>query len=301
MLVAFRPTMATLTAKFGGFFNKPTVLAPEFLISSSIARTNFSFKSQFNCYCIKNQITDKPTQGFSALASDIPWEKGDIWSIMAMYMFNLHIPLGIGGLSIVAYLLHQPVLDPQTEVLSLLFMQTLELTGAVFLLRWNAKTELELLSFFNSIKLGKERNWIFASALGFGFLFLLIFLTSAIADILVGTKDVNNPILKKILLSSNTSKTACVLVYCLITPLLEEIIYRGFLLTSLASTMNLQKAVFYSSAIFSAAHFSGENFLQLFIIGCVLGCCYSWTGNLNSSIAVHSLYNAVTLIITLTS
>lgn len=31
-------------------------------------------------------------------------------------MFNLHIPLGIGGLSIVAYLWHRPVLDPQTEV-----------------------------------------------------------------------------------------------------------------------------------------------------------------------------------------
>ena len=50
------------------------------------------------------------------LSSDIPWERGNIWSTMALYMFNLHIPLGIGGLSIVANVLHQPVLDPQTEV-----------------------------------------------------------------------------------------------------------------------------------------------------------------------------------------
>ncbi|WCJ30718.1 CAAX amino terminal protease family protein [Euphorbia peplus] len=295
MSIALLPTMATLPAKLGIFLNKPLVLGPQLVISTP--------KPQFYCYSTKNQITHNPTQGFSALTSDIdiPWERGDIWSTMAMYMFNLHIPFGIGGLSVVSYLLHQPVLDPQTKVLSLLFIQILELSGAVFLLRSTAKTEHELLTFFKSIMLGNERNWIFASAVGFGFLILLVFLTSAIADILFGTQDVNNPILKEILLTSNISKTACVLVYCLITPLLEEIIYRGFLLTSLASTMNWQKAVFYSSAVFSAAHFSGENFLQLFIIGCVLGCCYSWTGNLSSSIAVHSLYNALTLIVTLAS
>lgn len=50
------------------------------------------------------------------LSMDIPWERGSIWSTMALYMFNFHIPLGIGGLSIVANVLHQPVLDPQTEV-----------------------------------------------------------------------------------------------------------------------------------------------------------------------------------------
>lgn len=55
-------------------------------------------------------------QGFSVLASDIPWESGSTWSTMAFYIFNLHIPLGYGGLSIVAYILHQPVPDPQTQV-----------------------------------------------------------------------------------------------------------------------------------------------------------------------------------------
>ncbi|RVX09359.1 hypothetical protein CK203_015235 [Vitis vinifera] len=112
---------------------------------------------------------------------------------------------------------------------------------------------------------------------------------------------VNNPILKEILLSSNISEIACILVYCIVTPLLEETVYRGFLLTSLASTMKWQQAVIITSAIFSAAHFSGENSLQLFIIGCVLGCSYCWTGSLSSSIVIHSLYNALTLTITLLS
>lgn len=111
----------------------------------------------------------------------------------------------------------------------------------------------------------------------------------------------NNPILKEMLLSSDISKVACVIVYCIITPPLEEMVYRGFLLASLVSTMSWQQAVVLSAAIFSAAHFSGENFLQLFVVGCILGCSYCGTGNLRSSIVIHSLYNALTLIITFSS
>lgn len=112
---------------------------------------------------------------------------------------------------------------------------------------------------------------------------------------------VNNPILKEILLSSDLSRVACILVYCIVAPLLEETIYRGFLLTSISSTMNWQNANLLSSLIFSAAHLSGENFIQLFIIGWVLGCTYCWTGNLKSSILLHSLYNAMTILITVLS
>lgn len=118
---------------------------------------------------------------------------------------------------------------------------------------------------------------------------------------LIYVQDVNNPVLKEILLSGPISLTACSLVYCIITPFLEETVYRGFLLRYLASTMEWPQALLISSAIFSAAHLSGENFLQLFIIGLVLGCSYCWTGKLSSSIAIHSMYNALTLFITIIS
>ena len=114
-------------------------------------------------------------------------------------------------------------------------------------------------------------------------------------------QPVNNPILKEILLSNGISKAACALLYCIVTPVLEETVYRGFLLTSMLPTMKWQQAIFISSVIFSAAHFSAENFLQLVIIGCVLGSSYCWTGNLSSSIAIHALYNAMTLMLTLLS
>ncbi|CAK8575602.1 unnamed protein product [Lathyrus sativus] len=179
----------------------------------------FQPKNLKRCYC-KTKDQDTP------FASDSPWESGDIWTNLALYLFTLHIPLSFGGLSVVSLLTgQQPLLHPQTQPLS-------------------------------------------------------------------------NPSLKEILLDSDISRVCCVVAYCIVTPLLEEVVYRGFLLTSLSSTMKWQQAVAISSVIFSAIHFSVENFVQLFIIGCALGCSYCWTRNLNSSIAIHSLYNALTLLIT---
>ncbi|KAK7312797.1 hypothetical protein VNO77_36940 [Canavalia gladiata] len=252
------------------------------------------------CKGKEEQVThDTPfSQGFSALQEDdSPWESDNVWTNLALYLFTLHIPFSFGGLSVVALFNGQPVLDPQTEALSLLTIQILELNGALVLLKYTAKPQYKFSNFFKKNKLLSNRNWILSSALGFGFLVLLIFLTSLLADILFGSKPVN-PILKEILLDSVISRVCCLLAYCIVTPLLEEVVYRGFLLTSLSSTMEWQQAVAISSVIFSAIHFSGENFLQLFFIGCVLGCSYCWSGNLNSSIVIHSLYNALTLVIT---
>ncbi|MBA0751638.1 hypothetical protein Gogos_000550 [Gossypium gossypioides] len=303
--------------KFGGHFSKSLAISTYPFLRCSFFTTKFS-STLLKCHCgTHNKDTDKSTQGFSVLTSDIPWKTESLWSTMALYMFNLHVPLGFGGLSIVSYLLHQPVLDPQTEMkvhsklafssvnctfneaLSLLVIDILELLATLFLLKSTIKPNNRLLDIFKVNPV--ERNWLLASALGFGVLILLVFLTSIVVDGLYGIKDVNNLILKEMLVRSDISKGACITVYCIITPILEEMVYRGFMLASLASTMNWKQAVVISAAIFSAAHLSGENFLQLFVIGCILGCSYCGTGNLSSSILIHSLYNAFTLILTFLS
>ncbi|KAK7404983.1 hypothetical protein VNO78_06088 [Psophocarpus tetragonolobus] len=280
-----------------------------FHISNTDNSLKCSPKLQLGCthsqrYCFKsfcNNGTERVTpfsRGFSELQEgDSPWESGNLWSSLALYVFTLHIPFSFGGLSVVALFNGQPVLDPQTQALSLLTVQILEFNGALVLLKYSAKSQYKFSNFFKRNKLLSIRNWFLSSALGFGFLVLLIFLTSLLADRLFGSKPVN-PILKEMLQNSDISRVSCVLAYCIVTPLLEEVVYRGFLLTSLSSTMEWQQAVAISSVIFSAIHFSGENFVQLFIIGCVLGSSYCWTGNLISSIVIHSLYNALTLVIT---
>ncbi|XAR55492.1 hypothetical protein NMG60_11035571 [Bertholletia excelsa] len=254
-----------------------------------------------SCRCVEDKHSALAAEDFSVLQLDNPWESGRMWSSFSLYLFSMHIPLSFGGLSVVARVLHQRTLDPQTEVLSLLVIQMLELSAILWLLRWIVKPEYKLSIFFQPKNQSNERNWLLASVLGFGFLVLLVLTTSLLADQLFGPKDLGNSTLKEILSSGSISVTACMLLYCVVTPLLEEIVYRRFLLTSLASEMKWHQAVILSSAIFSASHFSGENFLQLLLVGSVLGCSYCWTGNLGSSFVIHSMYNALILINTFLS
>lgn len=74
------------------------------------------------------------------------------------------------------------------QVLSLLAIQILELAASLLLLKSTAKPEYEVVSFFKTDELSEKRNWLLASSLGFGFLVLLVFLTSLVADRLIGPK-----------------------------------------------------------------------------------------------------------------
>ncbi|KAJ0434183.1 putative Type II CAAX prenyl endopeptidase Rce1 [Helianthus annuus] len=269
----------------------------QFLHSTSITDT-----CSFKLYCTRNEESSQNMsfKDFSILKTDLECDIGSTWSTMAFYIFSLHIPLSFGGLSVVAQLLQQTALDPNTQVFSLLLIQTLELVLFLSLLKFS-DNRFNILSSFKTRLLPEKRNWLLASVLGVGFLLALVFLTSLIADKLVGPKDVNNPILKEILSGGSLSVTGSTLVYCLVTPFLEETVYRGFLLTSLASTMKWEQAVVVSSIVFSASHLTIDSFLQLFVIGVVLGCSYCWSGTLVSPFVIHSLYNALILVITLTS
>ncbi|KAK4741718.1 hypothetical protein SAY87_025306 [Trapa incisa] len=294
-LPCLTPTSKTSTTPF---------LYRKSLVCSSIFRCDYGSRACVKCSCTENGDTQQSYfQGFSVLGPepDVPFDSKTMWSTLSFYLFSVHIPLSFGGLSIVAHVLHQSVLDPQTEALSLLAIQLIELVAAVCLLQTTMKPQFKLMGIFKVDKLPTDRSLWLGSAAGFSSLVLLVFLSSFLTDSFIGPKSINNSVLKEILTSTNLARAACTLAYCLIIPTLEELMYRGFLLRSISSTMKWQQSIFLSSVIFSAIHFSGENFLQLFMIGCVLGCSYCWTGDLRSSILIHSLYNAMILAITYVS
>ncbi|CAM8958459.1 unnamed protein product [Rhodiola kirilowii] len=229
----------------------------------------------------KKSYQVQKSDGFSGIPRDVPFDKENLWSNFSLYLFSVHVPMSFGGLSTVAYVMNLTYLDPQMEALLQLTIQTLELIIVLSLLDYATKPESEALSF---LKLSSPRKWWLASSVGFVILILLIFLTSVVEDVLFGPKlqAANKAILKEILQSSDITKTACFLAYCVIIPLLEEIVYRGYLLSTLASKTKWQYAVLMSSLVFSAAHFSIDDAFQLFVIGCILGCSYCWTGRIKA-------------------
>ncbi|KAL0328173.1 UNVERIFIED_CONTAM: hypothetical protein Scaly_2249900 [Sesamum calycinum] len=122
------------------------------------------------------------------IKKDIHADTGYVWSSLGFYMFSLHIPLSYGGLSAATKILHQPVLNPQMEAFLILGLQSLELGIVLLLLQYPGKPQYDLQDFFRDDETRKQRSWLLASVLGFGFLLSLIFITSYIADRLMGPK-----------------------------------------------------------------------------------------------------------------
>lgn len=86
-------------------------------------------------------------------------------------------------------------------------------------------------------------------------------------------------------------------------PLVEEIIFRGMLLSILVRSLSRWPAILISAAIFSAVHLLDPNAIAvipgLFLLGVVLGWVALRRGNLSLAIAMHSGINllaAVTLL-----
>lgn len=81
-----------------------------------------------------------------------------------------------------------------------------------------------------------------------------------------------------------------------LAPILEETVFRGFLLTSLTKYMSLPKSVFLSSLIFAACHFSPRDFPQLLALGMVMGFAYARSRNLLTSITIHAVWNSTVVV-----
>jgi uncharacterized protein len=75
------------------------------------------------------------------------------------------------------------------------------------------------------------------------------------------------------------------------TPIWEEAIFRGFLLTSLTRYLSPFAAIAASSAIFAIAHFSLHRTPYLFLLGCAIGGVFVGTRNLAAPVLVHALWN----------
>jgi membrane protease YdiL (CAAX protease family) len=85
------------------------------------------------------------------------------------------------------------------------------------------------------------------------------------------------------------------LVLGVAAPLWEEVMFRGFLLPSLARATSPAASVLLTSLIFSVVHFTKEGFVPLLILGTVFGVSYCGTKNLFPAIMLHGLWNVCLL------
>ena len=86
-------------------------------------------------------------------------------------------------------------------------------------------------------------------------------------------------------------------VTAVLAPVLEETVFRGFLLPSLTKMMPVPAAVVVSAAAFATAHLSARDFPQLFAFGILLGFVYVRSRNLLSTMVVHGAWNGGVLLL----
>jgi uncharacterized protein len=80
----------------------------------------------------------------------------------------------------------------------------------------------------------------------------------------------------------------------LIFPVIEELFFRGFLLTFLKNYTSTWFAIVLSGGIFAFAHLNLGVVVPLWFLGIVLGVAYEHTGSLLVPISVHACFNLAT-------
>lgn len=80
---------------------------------------------------------------------------------------------------------------------------------------------------------------------------------------------------------------------CILAPVMEELLMRGFLLGGLTVSCGKVTALAISSAVFALLHFNMVQTLSALICGIVLGSIYLQTGSVLCCIAAHAGYNMI--------
>ncbi len=82
-------------------------------------------------------------------------------------------------------------------------------------------------------------------------------------------------------------------------PFAEELLFRGWIYTSLRSSFGMWVALLVSSAIFASLHYEDTHLyaLVVFPIGLALGALRERTGSLKASISFHAFFNATAFVL----
>ncbi|MEQ9822860.1 MAG: CPBP family intramembrane glutamic endopeptidase [Puniceicoccaceae bacterium] len=80
-------------------------------------------------------------------------------------------------------------------------------------------------------------------------------------------------------------------------PLLEELLFRGIVLRFLIGQTSCRVALIVSSLLFALLHFNLDSFLPIAVLGFLLGKIYLDTGDLRTSIWMHTFFNTQSVLV----
>ena len=84
---------------------------------------------------------------------------------------------------------------------------------------------------------------------------------------------------------------------CIVAPMVEEFIFRGYLYPTLKRYLGPLASAVFVSALFALVHANVSSMLGLFALALCLTAAYEKTGSLLVSMAMHSFFNTLSLVI----
>ena len=105
--------------------------------------------------------------------------------------------------------------------------------------------------------------------------------------------------LLKLLQESNADRITIVYLYisaAVLTPIMEEIMFRGIIQTTVISiTNNKWTGIFISAIIFAVIHIDYQHIPALFFLGSFFGYAFSKHHSLLIAILMHAVFNAINI------
>jgi membrane protease YdiL (CAAX protease family) len=93
-----------------------------------------------------------------------------------------------------------------------------------------------------------------------------------------------------------SKKIPIILLAVVVAPLAEEFVFRGFLYGVLKRYTGALPALIFTGISFALIHLHVPSLLPLFLLACVLTLAYELSGSLLVPMAMHALFNSVTLV-----
>jgi membrane protease YdiL (CAAX protease family) len=232
-----------------------------------------------------------------ATNADVPWETpwgGEIvWQVLIVGFFFIGqflLPVLFGLLQV-----NPSGFTVRIKALYVLVSYLLMAGGGLLVLYLSIKAFLPVPEEWFRFKF--RSNWFLWGFGGYLVAVPLVILVSLINQQIWQGQGGSNPILPLALEGrDNGALLIFFLTASVAAPIFEEIMFRGFLLPSLTRYLPVWGAIIASSLLFAIAHLSLSEVLPLATLGMVLAIVYTRSRNLLSSILLHSLWNAGTLL-----
>ncbi|XP_047047311.1 membrane-embedded CAAX protease MroQ-like [Lolium rigidum] len=231
---------------------------------------------------------------------DVPWG----WQTLVLSVVGCGVSFALTGLveqSALQYLGYSAAGATIDEKAGILFLGQLSVTaivlGVIFSITNTFRPFPDDIFRYDIKEPFKLRNgWLLWAGIGLFAAVISIALVGAGITYLNGEppeREKDSLVLLLPLIGSSTLSTAYLVgITGVLAPILEETVFRGFLMVSLTKWFPTPVCVVLSAAVFAFAHLTPDQFPQLFVLGVALGFTYAQTRNLLAPITIHAFWNS---------